>query len=221
MNLHREFASFLSAVMRLTEKLSRLLSSLFGGMAGPQLGDGARDGIQPHGGPTPPNFAALLASLMNPANAASGDAVYTQEALDRVVSQLMEAHPTSSSAPGPAAPSTISSLPKRALTEQDLEGNKKVIGKNGVEEMKGECSVCMDDVGVGEEMVFLPCKHWFHDTCASAWLSEHDSCPICRKSISADGNSSSNNGANGSGSGSGGPGGSRSSPFRRASGGSR
>lgn len=181
----------------------------------------ARDG--PAGRPAAPNFSALLAALMNPANAASGDAVYTQEALDRVISQLMEAHPTSSSAPGPAAPQTISSLPKRNLTDQDLEGNKKVIGKNGVEEMKGECSVCMDDVGVGEEMVFLPCKHWFHEVCASAWLSEHDSCPICRMSISGDSNSNSNaanTSTNGNGNENGGAG-SRSGSYRRQSGSSR
>lgn len=195
---------------------SSLLSTLFGNMAPAPGGDNqVRDG--PGHRPAAPNFSALLAALMNPANAASGDAVYTQEALDRVISQLMEAHPTSSSAPGPAAPSTISSLPKRNLTDKDLEGNKKVINKNGEEEMKGECSVCMDDVGVGEEMVFLPCNHWFHETCASAWLSEHDSCPICRKSTSGD-SPPNNTGSNGNGNGSGG---SRSGSTSRQSGSSR
>lgn len=201
------------------DELATLLSNIFGAMSPPTLGDhpATRDG--PWARPMGPNFPALLAAaLMNPANAASGDAVYTQEALDHVISQLMEAHPTSSSAPGPAAPQTISSLPKRGLTEKDLEGNEKVIGRNGEEEMKGECSVCMDDVGVGEEMVFLPCKHWFHEVCASAWLSEHDSCPICRKSISPESSSRSNNGGS-SGIREGGSG-SR-GPFRRASGSSR
>lgn len=195
------------------DDITTLLSNLFGQMSPPPLGDhpAARDG--PWQRPAGPNFPALLAALMNPANAASGDAVYTQEALDHVISQLMEQHPTSSSAPGPAAPQTISSLPKRNLTDKDLEGNKKVMGKNGVEEMKGECSVCMDDVGVGEEMVFLPCNHWFHEVCASAWLSEHDSCPICRKSICAESSPSNNIG---SGSGESGSGSRR--PFRRASG---
>lgn len=189
-------------------------------MANPSPGDHqARDG--PGARPLGAQFPALLAAMINPANAASGDAVYTQEALDRVISQLMEAHPTSSSAPGPAAPTTISSLPKRALTDKDLEGNKKVVGKDGEEEMKGECSVCMDDVGVGDEMVFLPCKHWFHDACASAWLSEHDSCPICRKSISPDGGSNSNdNGGNGNGNSNDGSG-PRGSLLRRSSGSSR
>jgi len=50
----------------------------------------------------------------------------------------------------------------------------------------------MDDVHVGDEVVFLPCTHWFHETCASAWLSEHNTCPICRKGIEGDANRPSN-----------------------------
>lgn len=111
-----------------------------------------------------------------PANARSGDAVYTQEALDRIISNLMEQHPTSN-APGPASPDAISSLPKIHLSEKELGP-----------EHKGECSVCMDDVAIGDEVVALPCTHWFHEACASAWLSEHNTCPICRKGI--EGNSS-------------------------------
>jgi fission 1 protein/division protein 1 len=42
----------------------------------------------------------------------------------------------------------------------------------------------MDEVAVGEEVTELPCKHWFHHQCVSAWLAEHDTCPHCRQSIS-------------------------------------
>jgi len=122
----------------------------------------------------PPGLQALFASMLNPANARSGDAVYTQEALDQIISQLMEQHPTSN-APGPAAPDAIASLPKKKLDE-------KMLGPEG----KGECSVCMDDVHIGDEVVALPCSHWFHEVCASAWLSEHNTCPICRKGIDAE-----------------------------------
>jgi E3 ubiquitin-protein ligase RNF115/126 len=86
----------------------------------------------------------------------------------------MEQHPTSN-APGPAAPDAIAALPKKKLDEE-------MLGPEG----KGECSVCMDDVHIGDEVVLLPCSHWFHETCASAWLSEHNTCPICRKGIDGD-----------------------------------
>jgi E3 ubiquitin-protein ligase RNF115/126 len=130
---------------------------------GEQRGDG-----QPG---MPIGLQGIFASLLNPANARHGDAVYSQEALDQIISNLMEQHPTSN-APGPASPDAIASLPKQKLDE-------KLLGPEG----KGECSVCMDDVKIGDEVVVLPCNHWFHETCAGMWLGEHNTCPICRKGI--------------------------------------
>jgi len=148
------------------DDLATIIGNIFGQM-GPRPGEDRRDGQadMPHG------LQGLFASLLNPANARHGDAVYTQEALDQIISTLMEQHPTSN-APGPASPDAIASLPKKKLDE-------KLLGPEG----KGECSVCMDDVNVGDEVVLLPCTHWFHETCASMWLSEHNTCPICRKGI--------------------------------------
>ncbi|KAK0129112.1 hypothetical protein ONS95_001051 [Cadophora gregata] len=150
------------------DQLASIIGSLFAPMGPP----GQRDG--PHGGGLPPGLQGLFAAMANPANARSGDAVYTQEALDQIISTLMEQHPTSN-APGPASPDAISALPKKKLDEKEL-------GPEG----KGECSVCMDDVTIGVEVVVLPCSHWFHEACASAWLSEHNTCPICRKGIEAE-----------------------------------
>lgn len=100
-----------------------------------------------------------------------GDFVYSQEALDRIVSQLME-QTASSNAPGPAPQEAIDALPKIQVSE-------KMLGSEG----RAECSICMDEVNIGEEVTELPCKHWFHQPCVSAWLHEHDTCPHCRKSI--------------------------------------
>ncbi|TVY81569.1 putative RING finger protein [Lachnellula suecica] len=162
---------FVVSIRAPPDQLSRLLGSLFGTAPG-GLGGQGHDPNAPGGHPSP--FQGLLASLLNPANARHGDAVYTQEALDQIISTLMEQHPTSN-APGPASADAISSLPKTILDE-------KLLGPEG----KGECSVCMDDVQLGDEVVTLPCKHWFHEQCASLWLSEHNTCPICRKGIDGD-----------------------------------
>lgn len=143
-----------------------LLTSMFGVM-GPN--GQVNDARHPPG--FPPGLANLLASLGNPANAINGDAVYTQEALDRIISNMMDTQPTSN-APGPAPASAIASLPKKAVDE-------KILGPEG----KADCSVCMEDVSLGEEVVVLPCTHWFHEACASAWLNEHNTCPICRTGI--------------------------------------
>ena len=126
----------------------------------------------PSGGPEdmPPPFL-LLSQLLNPANARSGDAVWSQEAFDRVMSQLMEQN-QGSAAPGPASEQAIAALPTRKIDVEDL-------GTDG----KAECSICMDNVEVGEEVTSLPCTHWFHKPCVTAWLKEHDTCPQCRAGI--------------------------------------
>ncbi|KAL8952843.1 MAG: hypothetical protein Q9222_001278 [Ikaeria aurantiellina] len=113
----------------------------------------------------------LFASILNPANAAHGDAVYSQEALDRIITQFMEAH-NGSSAPGPASAAAISALPKKKI-------DNEMLGSDG----KAECSVCMDNVELGDEVTMLPCQHWFHGECVGAWLKEHDTCPHCRQGI--------------------------------------
>jgi E3 ubiquitin-protein ligase RNF115/126 len=157
---------YLISITAPPDELARMLGNIFG-QIGPPPGDGQRE----EGVGAPPGLQGLFASLLNPANARHGDAVYSQEALDQIISTLMEQHPTSN-APGPASPHAIQALPKRKLDEE-------LLGPEG----KGECSVCMDDVHIGDEVVTLPCSHWFHEQCASAWLSEHNTCPICRKSI--------------------------------------
>ncbi|MCJ1368121.1 hypothetical protein MMC16_007260 [Acarospora aff. strigata] len=151
----------------------RLLSQLFQQLApvGQGGAPGARgEGLDGPGGPLGGPFA-ILARMLNPANAASGDAVYSQEALDRVISQLMEQH-AGGNAPGPATAAAIQALPKRKV-------DGSMMGENGL----AECSICMDNVEVGAEVTFLPCNHWFHDDCVGAWLREHDTCPHCRQGI--------------------------------------
>ena len=117
-----------------------------------------------------PAIQQLLATMLNPANAAHGDAVFTEEALDRVISQFMEAN--GSSAPGPASAAAIAALPKKLV-------DKSMMGNDG----KAECSVCMDNVEIGDQVTVLPCQHWFHGECVGAWLKEHDTCPHCRQGI--------------------------------------
>lgn len=123
-----------------------------------------------HAGPPAPPLH-LFAQFLNPANAQHGDAVYSEEALDRIISQFMEAQ-NGSSAPGPASAAAIAGLPKKNVDDS-------MLGSDG----KAECSVCMDNVSVGDEVTVLPCSHWFHGECVGAWLKEHDTCPHCRQGI--------------------------------------
>ncbi|RAL64330.1 hypothetical protein DID88_002221 [Monilinia fructigena] len=158
------------------EDLATFITHLFTQMGAGPAGAAGEDG-ETRRADMPPGIIGLpglLQSLLNHPNAIQGDAVYSQEHFDQIMSQLMEQH-QQSNAPGPAPPDAISALPKKALDE-------KMLGPEG----KGECSICMDDVFLSTEVVVLPCNHWFHEACASAWLSEHNTCPICRKGIGAE-----------------------------------
>ncbi|ORY07395.1 hypothetical protein BCR34DRAFT_20515 [Clohesyomyces aquaticus] len=115
-------------------------------------------------------LVALLAQMM-PGNAAAGDFVYSQEALDRIISQLMDQN-ASGNAPGPATPEAINALPRKHVTAE-------MIGPEG----HAECSICMEEVFIEEEVTELPCHHWFHHQCVAMWLGEHDTCPHCRMGI--------------------------------------
>lgn len=108
--------------------------------------------------------------MFNPSNAVHGDAVYTQEALDRIITNLMEAHPQSNAAP-PATEEGLSKLERRTVDADLLKDGKT------------DCSICIDEVKIGEVATFLPCKHWFHQECVVLWLKEHNTCPVCRTPI--------------------------------------
>ncbi|ROW02333.1 hypothetical protein VSDG_02470 [Cytospora chrysosperma] len=157
------------------------------------------------GGIRPPRMATpglegglqnLFSILLGPGgpNAVHGDAVYSQEALDRIITQLMETNPQSNAAP-PASEAAIEKLEKKRI-------DKEMMGDNG----KAECTICIDEMQLGDEVTVLPCKHWFHGECVTLWLKEHNTCPVCRAPIEQrDGNNnggSSSSGDNGNGGGS-------------------
>ncbi|GAB1318782.1 RING-type E3 ubiquitin transferase [Madurella fahalii] len=121
----------------------------------------------------------ILASLFNPAAAVHGDAVYTQEALDRIITQLMDASPQTNAAP-PASQDAIDNLEKKRVDDE-------MLGQDG----KAECTICIDEINRGDEVAVLPCKHWYHGECVVLWLKEHNTCPICRMPIeTSEGNGS-------------------------------
>jgi E3 ubiquitin-protein ligase RNF115/126 len=144
------------------DTLPGLLNHMF---QAPPRGAGPDPNFEPLG------FGNLLNNLFHPANMQHGDAVYSQEALDRIVSQLMEQN--QSNAPGPASSEAIASLPQKSITKEDLDESTG----------KADCSICMDEALIGSQVTCLPCSHWFHPDCIKAWLTEHDTCPHCRQGI--------------------------------------
>ena len=125
------------------------------------------------GGGSPAFLRGLqdILGLLNPANAMAGDAVYSQEALDRIITNLMEVNPQSNAAP-PATEEALQKLERKEVNKAMLDGESKV-----------ECPICIDDMKEGDQAIYLPCKHWFHEDCVVLWLKEHNTCPICRSAI--------------------------------------
>ncbi|OVA17824.1 zinc finger protein [Macleaya cordata] len=42
------------------------------------------------------------------------------------------------------------------------------------------CSVCLEQVNVGEIIRSLPCLHQFHANCIDPWLRQQGTCPVCK-----------------------------------------
>ncbi|ORX85639.1 hypothetical protein K493DRAFT_319928 [Basidiobolus meristosporus CBS 931.73] len=101
-----------------------------------------------------------------PGNA--GDYVFGQQALDNIISQLMEQ--AGRNAPPPAPEDVINNLPREKITKAQVE--------DGI-----DCAVCKEDFNEGEETTGLPCHHLFHDGCIRPWLELNGTCPVCRHSL--------------------------------------
>ncbi|KAF7544070.1 hypothetical protein G7Z17_g10239 [Cylindrodendrum hubeiense] len=164
----------------------RIFSNIVQDLGPPE--DGNRAAPENFAGGPVPGFARSLhdiLNLLNPANAMAGDAVYSQEALDRIITGLMEANPQSNAAP-PATEAALQNLPRKPV-------DKEMLGNDD----KTECTICIDEMKEGETVIFLPCKHWFHEACVVLWLKEHNTCPICRTPIEKNDRSNNSNNNNG------------------------
>ncbi|KAL1739960.1 hypothetical protein HDZ31DRAFT_48451 [Schizophyllum fasciatum] len=129
---------------------AQYLMALLGGRAGPGLGDlGGMPGRM-------------------------GDYVYNQEALDNIISQLMEQN--NSHRPVPAPEDVMDKLPREVLEE-------------GSPMLEKDCAVCKDQFTTNVEecedqvVVTLPCKHAFHEQCIIPWLKSSGTCPVCRHQL--------------------------------------
>ncbi|CAA7264828.1 unnamed protein product [Cyclocybe aegerita] len=106
-----------------------------------------------------------------PENGRMGDYVFSQDALDQIITQIMEGN--NAHRPVPATDEIMAKLPREVL----LEGSKTL----GL-----DCAVCKDQFKLGTEdpdeqvVVTLPCKHSFHEPCIMPWLKSSGTCPVCR-----------------------------------------
>jgi len=75
----------------------------------------------------------------------------------------------------PASASTMRSLPRVKVTAYDIAANESP-----------ECSICLDDLVIGEHALRIPCGHMFHESCVQVWLRKSNECPVCRWELPTD-----------------------------------
>ncbi|KAI3865627.1 hypothetical protein MKX03_012330 [Papaver bracteatum] len=63
---------------------------------------------------------------------------------------------------------------------QDIERHMKKIVVLDDDEV---CSVCLQDINVGDEDTSITCSHIFHDKCMSEWSKRKLNCPLCRHDV--------------------------------------
>ncbi|XP_064849217.1 E3 ubiquitin-protein ligase RNF126-like isoform X2 [Oncorhynchus masou masou] len=97
------------------------------------------------------------------------DYAWGANGLDAIITQLLNQF--ENTGPPPADRERIKTLPTIQITEEHVGSSL-------------ECPVCKEDYSVGETVRQLPCNHLFHNDCIVPWLEQHDTCPVCRKSLS-------------------------------------
>jgi hypothetical protein len=75
--------------------------------------------------------------------------------------------------PPPASKSAVERLDEIKVTEAHIK-------------TQALCSVCQDTFGKGDSALGLPCDHLYHRECITPWLTEHNTCPMCRYELPTD-----------------------------------
>ncbi|GMY08481.1 E3 ubiquitin-protein ligase SDIR1-like [Fagus crenata] len=65
-----------------------------------------------------------------------------------------------------------------ASTEK--QDNANAVGSTKASDDELTCSVCLEQVNVGELIRSLPCLHQFHTNCIDPWLQQQGTCPVCK-----------------------------------------
>ncbi|CAD5166627.1 unnamed protein product [Musa acuminata subsp. malaccensis] len=72
-----------------------------------------------------------------------------------------------------------------SATEQKRQEGTKLDGNLKTPEDELTCSVCLEQVNVGELVRSLPCLHQFHANCIDPWLRQQGTCPVCKHRVNS------------------------------------
>jgi len=115
--------------------------------------------------------AGLPTQLTGQLAAHPDDYVWGGRNFDAVITHLMGQMDTSG--PPPLSEGQIGEIPNVKVNEEQVAN-------------AAQCSVCMDELRLGEEVKRLSCEHCFHAACIAPWLKMHATCPVCRTQLQPD-----------------------------------
>lgn len=75
----------------------------------------------------------------------------------------------------PTANATFRALPRIKVTVHDIAANES-----------NECSICLDELVIGQPALRIPCGHLYHEDCVKDWLRKSNECPVCRYELPTD-----------------------------------
>lgn len=56
-------------------------------------------------------------------------------------------------------------------------------GREDKSEDRQECAICIASYEEDDEIMVLPCLHWFHSRCGGEWLQKKTECPLCQNDV--------------------------------------
>ncbi|KAH7329753.1 hypothetical protein B0J17DRAFT_679548 [Rhizoctonia solani] len=167
--------------------IDELLASLMANGQGPNQGGDNR-------GRPPPMLQHMLMGLLGAGVAQPGvgagsggdgrwgDYVLNQEALDQIITQLMDSN---HAVPVPVPEDMIATWPRTILTpDNPLEDQDCAVCKDSFKyEPPEPNSSQSNEFPEPQEAVTLPCKHSFHVECIEPWVKVKGTCPVCRHEL--------------------------------------
>nr|XP_043622271.1 E3 ubiquitin-protein ligase RZF1-like [Erigeron canadensis] len=120
-------------------------------------------------------FEIIMNRMRMDSGAFSDSNFFTDSELQEFVERIVASD--GSQGPPPATRSAIDSLPTIRITNTHLNTDS-------------QCPICQDKFELGCEARMMPCSHMYHSGCIVPWLSEHNSCPVCRLELPPQGTSS-------------------------------
>lgn len=90
----------------------------------------------------------------------------------------VQSHQMASS--GPQSEGSSLKHASSSIGASEKRQDSKADGTSKASEDELTCSVCLEQVNVGELLRSLPCLHQFHAICIDPWLRQQGTCPVCK-----------------------------------------